>query len=321
MIEFNQQANGGTELFVRELQKRLPENLLNEFQIICDRVTHLDENKYKILFLHNAPEQINNRNELANGRWKRFHKIVFVSYWQMEQYVKEYHIPLSHCRVLSLAIHPQKNIIKDPNQITLVYFSTPHRGLDILVNVFNQLCDEYSHLRLKVFSSYDIYGQMDIQREYEKSDLYQRLNENPKIDNLGFMSHPELQKEISKAHIFAYPCTWRECGCTSLLEAMSAELLCVHSSFGPLPELSAKWTMMYSFDENKEVHTCIFYHHLKRAIDTLKNEKVQRQLKYQSKYVNYFYNWETRTQEWIDLLKSLEHLNPKIAKKISFTYS
>lgn len=321
MFEFNSYANGGTELFVRELQSRLPENLLNEFQIICDRVTHLDENKYKILFLHNTPEQINNRNELANDRWKRFHKIVFVSYWQMEQYVKEYHIPLSHCQVLSLAIHPQKNIIKNSNEITLIYISTPHRGLDILVNVFQQLCQEYSHLRLKVFSSYDIYGQMDIQREYEKSELYQRLNENPKIDNLGFVSHSALQKELFKAHIFAYPCTWRECGCTSLLEAMSAELLCVHSSFGPLPELSAKWTMMYSFHENKEVHTRIFYQYLKRAIDTLKNEKVQKRLQEQAMYVNEFYNWETRTQEWIDFLVSLKQSTPKIIKKSLFSYS
>jgi len=39
------------------------------------------------------------------------------------------------------------------------------------------------------------------------------------------------------------------------------------------------------------------------------------------KYVNYFYNWETRTQEWIGLLKSLEDLSPKIPKNILLNYS
>ena len=321
MIEFNNNANGGTENSARLLQNNIPKNLLNKFQIICDNVNFIDNSKYTILYLNNTPEQIDNRKNLSNENWKNFHKLVFVSHWQMNEYVREYNIPYSHCKVIPLAINPIKKQNKNQNEITLVYYSTPHRGLNLLVSVFEKLCKEYNNLRLKVFSSYEIYGWKDIQKDYEQSQLYKQLNRNPNIDNIGFLPNDKLKREISKAHIFAYPCTWKECGCTSLLEAMSAKLLCVHPSYGPLPEIASNWTMMYDYHENKEVHEEIFYNHLKKAIDSVNDKKVQRKLKYQSKYVNHFYNWETRTQEWIDLLKSLEHLNPKISKNISLSYS
>jgi glycosyltransferase involved in cell wall biosynthesis len=321
MIEFNNNANGGTENSARLLQNNIPKNLLDKFQIICDNVNFIDNSKYTILYLHNTPEQIDNSKNLSNENWKNFHKLVFVSHYQMNEYVRKYNIPYSHCKVIPLAINPIKRENKNKDNITLVYYSTPHRGLNLLVSVFEKLCKEYNNLRLKVFSSYEIYGWNEVQKDYEQSQLYEQLNKNPSIDNVGFLPNEKLKQEISKAHIFAYPCTWKECGCTSLLEAMSAELLCVHSSYGPLPEIASNWTMMYDYHENKEVHEEIFYEHLKKAIDSVNDKEVQRKLKYQSKYVNHFYNRKTRTQEWIDLLKSLEHLSPKIPKNIFFDYS
>jgi UDP-glucose:(glucosyl)LPS alpha-1,2-glucosyltransferase len=196
----------------------------------------------------------------------------------------------------------------------LIYTSTPHRGLDILVNVFEKLCEEYDNLELKVHSSYEIYGLKDNQLKYEKMHLYQRLEEHPNIKNIGYVSNDELKKSLASSHIFSYPSTYRETFCLALLEAMSAGLLCVHPNYACLPETASNWTMMYDYHENKEVHEEIFYEHLKKAIDNVNDKKVQRKLKYQSKYVNHFYNWETRTQEWIDLLKSLEHLSPKFQK-------
>jgi glycosyltransferase involved in cell wall biosynthesis len=198
--------------------------------------------------------------------------------------------------------------------------------IDLILNraqtqYFNKLCKEYDNLTLKVFSSYKIYGWDEIQKQYEQSELYQKLNQNPNIQNIGFVSHEELKKELAKSHIFTYPCVWKECGCTSLLEAMSAGLLCVHPSYGPLPELASNWTMMYDYHEDKSVHEQIFYEHLKKAINIVNEKNVQRKLKYQREYVNYFYNWERRTQEWIELLKSLEHLDPKIKQQANFSYS
>jgi UDP-glucose:(glucosyl)LPS alpha-1,2-glucosyltransferase len=320
MIEFNNNANGGTELIAKKLKENISQKLLSKFQIICGRVSNLDENRIRLLWIHDTPHQIDNTH-LENGGWKKFHKMIFISHHQMEEYVREYQIPYSYCVVMKHALEPVKPQSKPENKISLIYTSTPHRGLDILVNVFEKLCEEYDNIELKVHSSYNIYAMKERQENYEKTSLYQRLEGHPNIKNIGFVSNDELKKSLASSHIFPYPSTYRETFCLALLEAMSAGLLCVHPNYACLPETASNWTMMYDYHENKEVHEEIFYEHLKKAIDSVNDRKVQRKLKYQSKYVNHFYNWETRTQEWIDLLKSLEHLSPKIKQQATFSYS
>ena len=318
--DFSKPAMGGTEIIKHGLQNRLPQELLSKFQIICDRIITIDETKIRLFWAHNTPYQLNN-SHLENGGWKKFHRMIFISHHQMEEYVREYNILYSHCVVMKHALEPAKPQPKPENKISLIYTSTPHRGLDILVNVFEKLCEEYDNLKLKVHSSYNIYAMKDRQKHYESTPLYQKLEEHPNIKNIGFVSNDELKKSLASSHIFPYPSTYRETFCLALLEAMSAGLLCVHPNYACLPETASNWTMMYDYHENKEVHEEIFYEYLKKAIDSVNDKKVQRKLKYQSKYVNHFYNWETRTQEWIDLLKSLEHLSPKIKQQATFSYS
>ena len=318
--DFSKPSMGGTEIIKHGLQNRLPQELLNKFQIICDRIISIDETKIRLFWVHNTPHQVDNQH-LKDDGWRKFHRIIFISHHQMEEYVREYNIPYSHCVVMRHALEPVKPQKKSVNKISLIYTSTPHRGLDILVNVFEKLCEEYDNLELKVHSSYNIYGRQHHQKEYEKTPLYKKLEDHPNIKNIGFVSNDELKKSLSSSHIFPYPSTYRETFCLALLEAMSAGLLCVHPNYACLPETASNWTMMYDYHKDKAVHSVIFYEHLKKAIDSINDKKVQMQLKYQSKYINYFYNWETRTQEWIDLLKSLEHLNPKMLKNITINYN
>jgi UDP-glucose:(glucosyl)LPS alpha-1,2-glucosyltransferase len=318
--DFSKPSMGGTEIIKHGLQNRLPQELLNKFQIICDRIISIDETKIRLFWAHNTPRQVDNEH-LKDDGWKKFHRMIFISHHQMEEYVREYNIPYSHCVVMRHALEPVKSQSKPTNKISLIYTSAPHRGLDILVNVFEKLCEEYDNLELKVYSSYNIYGRKHHQKEYEKTPLYKKLEDHPNIKNIGYVSNEKLKKSLASSHIFPYPSTYRETFCLDLLEAMSAGLLCVHSNYACLPETTSNWAMMYSYHEDKTVHSAIFYEHLKKAINSVNDKRVQRQLKYQSKYVNYFYNWETRTEEWINLLESLEHLSPKIPRNILLRYS
>jgi len=322
MIEFDsfsKSAMGGTEIIKHGLQNRLPQELLDKFQIICDRIISINETKIRLFWVHSTPYQLNN-SHLERGGWRKFHKIIFVSYHQMEEYVREYQIPYSHCVIMKHALEPIKLQEKPTDKISLIYTSMPYRGLDILVNVFERLYEEYDNLELKVYSSYNIYAMTERQKNYEETPLYQRLEAHPKIKNIGFVSNEELKKSLASSHIFAYPSIYRETFCLALLEAMSAGLLCVHPNYGCLPETASNWTMMYDYHEDKSVHEQIFYEHLKKAINIVNEKNVQRTLKYQRAYMNYFYNWERRTQEWIELLKSLEHLNPRIKQQATFSY-
>ena len=150
MIEFDsfsKPSMGGTEIIKHRLQNRLPQELLNKFQIICDRIISIDETKIRLFWAHNTPYQLNN-SHLENGGWRKFHRMIFISHHQMEEYVREYQIPYSHCVVMKYALEPVKSQLKPENKISLIYTSTPHRGLDILVNVFEKLCEEYDDVEV-----------------------------------------------------------------------------------------------------------------------------------------------------------------------------
>jgi glycosyltransferase involved in cell wall biosynthesis len=109
--------------------------------------------------------------------------------------------------------------------------------------------------------------------------------------------------------------------CLSLLESMSAGLLCVHSNYGCLPETSSNWTMMYNYHEEIPEHKNILYKSLKNAIKIIDKNETIAHLKKQKQYVDYHYNWNKRTQDWLNLFNELEKMPlKKIKKTISINY-
>jgi len=160
-----------------------------------------------------------------------------------------------------------------------------------------------------------------LQKKYENSTLYQKLENHPKINNIGYVSNEKVKKSLAYSHICAYPNITPETSCLSLLEAMSAGCLCVHPNYGGLPETASNWTMMYPYHEKIILHEEKFYYVLKKAINIVNDQEIQSHLKKQKEYVDYFFNWEKRIQEWIELLKDLENLShKKILKSNSFLY-
>lgn len=297
-------AKGGTELMKYGLVQRLPSDLLNNFQIFTSRVEEpLDSTKVRILWLHDLAGDPA-AEHLKNGGWNNFHRLVFVSNWQMQKFIDQYNIPWSKCVVLQNAIVPIEEHPKPNNgKLRLAYWSTPQRGLNILVSVFDKLCEKYDNIELDVYSSFKLYG-WDAQDEYFKP-LFDRCNDHPKINYFGTVSNDVLRDNLKNTHIMAYPSIWPETSCICLMEAMSAGLLCVHSNLAALYETAANWTNMYQFDENVNNHASRFYAALDASIESYWNEGVQSRINSQKSYANIFYNWQLRTFQWEQFLISL----------------
>jgi UDP-glucose:(glucosyl)LPS alpha-1,2-glucosyltransferase len=328
--EFSKKSMGGTEIIRYGLQERLSPELLSKFQIITDRFDDLDETKIRLYWSHVNPDNneqtlaylgYKDTKPLANGGWNKFHRLIFVSHHQMENWIREYDIPRSHCVVMKHALNPIEVLEKPKDKIVLVHHSNPQRGLSLLVDVFEKLCEEYDNIELKVHSSWKIYGVNDWESDYTKSDLYQRLEKHPKIKNIGYLPNDKLKKSLASSHIFPYPNIMPETFCLSLLEAMSAGLLCVHPNFGCLPETASNWTMMYPYHEKIIPHEERCYQELKKAINIVNTKETQEHLKKQKEYVDYLFNWERRTQDWIELLQSLQNFPlKKVSKSSSLSY-
>ena len=306
-------AMGGTELMKYALVDRLPPELANEFQIFVSRVEEeLDETKIRIYWLQDLPGDPASEH-LKDGGWKKFHKIVFNSNWQQQAYVNHYGIPWSHGVVLHNAVTPIPTHEK-PNDgtIRLAYWSTPHRGLNILVPVFSKLCEKFDNIELDVYSSFKIYGWEERDSQFE--ELFQACRDHPKINYHGSVPNEELKKNLEKTHIMAYPSIWTETSCIALMEAMSAGLLCVHSNLGALYETAANWTHMYQYQDDLNVHANAFYQVLNSAIENYWDPAIQSRLMSQKAYADVFYNWDGRIQQWNALLQSLKNLPREIPK-------
>jgi glycosyltransferase involved in cell wall biosynthesis len=300
--ELSVNAKGGTELMMERLYQSLDKDLLEQCQIIPSRVRELDETKVRILWQHDLPGDPESEH-LKNGGHDRFHKIVFVSNWQMQQYINHYNIPWSKCVVMQNAIMPIEPHEKPKDKIKLIYTPTPHRGLQILVPVFEKLCEEFDNIELDVYSSFKLYGWE--QRDEPFKELFDRCRSHPKINYHGTVSNEELREALKSAHIFAYPSIWPETSCLCLLEAMSAGLICVHPNFAALSETASNWSYMYQWNENPSAHAGTFHMILSDAIKSIDDNNVQNKLDFQKSYINGFYNWEGRKHQWAALIRSL----------------
>lgn len=308
--ELNAKSQGGTEITTTGLQKYLEQHVpnLDKFQIITSRVRNLYEDKIRVLHLHDLaldPESAHLKNE--EGR-NRFHKLVFSSNWQYQSFRDYLGLPFdSRSTIIETGVDSFEPIwsAKDfSGPIKLIYTSTPHRGLDILVAVFEELVKEYPNIELDVFSSFKIYGWDERDKQYEP--LYDRCRNHPKINYRGFSPQPIVRQAVAEAHILAYPNIWPETSCRSLIEAGMAGLLCVHPNHAALPDTAGGMTMMYDFDTDIQAHANNFYRTMKRAIETVDLSQTQDELFFASQYFEKRFSWETIGEKWVDLITQLE---------------
>jgi len=301
--ETNEKSMGGTEQLTQKVAERIDQTLLKEFQIVSSRVRELDPDKIRIFWAHDLPGDPESEFLTTPAGKQKFHKFVFVSNWQMQNYIARYNLPHSKCIVLRNFIDPF--IIEekeDPqDKINLIYHTTPHRGLNILVPVFNKLCEKFDNLHLDVFSSFALYGWE--QRDADFKNIFEELEKNPCVTNHGTQQNDVVREALVKSHIFAYPATWQETSCLSLIEAMSSKNLCVHSNFGGIYETASHWTNMYQMHEDQNMHASAFYNMLEMTIENYKDMKPN--VNPSKVYVDTFYGWENRKPEWEALLKSM----------------
>jgi len=301
--ELNKKAMGGTELMAHRIEEMLGPDLLSQVQIIHSRVRELDDTKKKILVLHDLagdPEV----QHLKNGGWQKFDMLAFVSHWQKQMYEIQLGVPPSAGVVLQNSIVPIEQHEKPNDKTTLIYYSTPHRGLNLLYPVYDKLYEEFgSSIELKVFSSFDLYGWP--QRDEPYKELFDALENHPGIQYSKSVSNDVIREELKKSHIFAYPSTWSETSCLCLIEAMSAGLIPVHSSLAALPETSMGLSMMYDYVEDPNKHASTFYNTLRTTIQNT-NDPYMKQLTTLRKHsADVIYNTERQGMRWKALVNNL----------------
>ena len=301
--EVGANSKGGTELMCEGLRKHVDPELLSKVYITPSRFRGAMAGMPNIYWAHDLPGDPES-DCLAKGGWNMFEKLVFVSNWQMQNFQRHYGMPWYKAEVMLNAIDPIQGVTyKDDNQIRLIYHTTPHRGLQILVPVFEKLAEKHKNIHLDVFSSFKIYGWEQRDQQYEA--LFEKCRNHPQITYHGFADQETVRAALAKSHIFVYPSIWLETSCRALMEAMSAQLLCIHPNYGALPETAANWTWMYQWQDHQRDHAGVLYRAVDQAIEHLYDDPIQNMLKGQKMYADTFYSWKQRGPQWNGLISSL----------------
>lgn len=321
--ELSLNSKGGSELMQERLYTSLDQGLLDKFQIVLSRVRELRDDKYRIFWAHDVAGDPEATSALARMNWRRFHRLVFVSHSQMQEYCSTYMIPYHACSVIENGVTfdsseeikfqfgPSVNLGSSSGApVKLIYHTTPHRGLNILVPVFKKLREKYN-VELDVYSSFEIYGWKDADKNFEV--LLNECKNTQGINYHGVVSNEEVREAVSKSHVFAYPSIWKETSCLALIEAGVSGLALVHPNLGALFDTSGGMSNMYQFVEDMNVHAGLFYNHLDQSIFEMIESSNNNDVSGIVERMRYFrkrFDWTKKVGEWSYLLKIIETVNP-----------
>ena len=304
--ELSRDANGGTEMMMRLLHDSLPE-LTEKVQIIPTRVREVDPDRPTILWIHDLETDPEVQHLADPESVARFDLLVFVSYTQRNAFVKRFGIPYGKTVVIPNAIRPfDPDMIgyHEPGEtVRMIYHTTPHRGLDILVTVFDALAKKYD-IELDVYSSFEIYGWSE--RDLPYRGLFDFCKGHDRIRYHGYRPNEEVRGALYDTHLFAYPSTWEETSCIAVMEAMAAGCTVLVPDHGALPEtVSIGRTFnctVYAYHHDRTVHAKRFHAYLDGLLTIMNDVGIKRS---NPNVVNACFDWENRKAYWTHILEAV----------------
>ena len=250
---------------------------------------------------------------LADNGWSKYNAIVFMSNWQQSMYNLFLGVPYSAGIVMPNAITPVRKHTKPEDAINLLFVGDPRNGLDVAFSAFKRLSPRNPNVVLYVFSDFSVLGNLKDKRNKLLSNFHDEVRGHPKVifnsDECGYLGMTKRVAVFEKCHIYLFPNTLPYASHTPLLECMSAEMMCIHSSYASLPEISLGLTSMYGFSEDINRHVNKFYLELDNAVQLYNRQGPRRnialKLAKDKVFVDQMYSWEKRELQWNEFLLNL----------------
>ena len=295
-------ARAGAELIYERIKERVPDDLWNYFQIILSKVREL-EDKPKILWFQDTSKDQEVQFLKKKEERDKYERFVFPSDWSLEKYHLDLDIEYEKSIVLKNAIEPIPTHTKPKEgPIRLVYISTPHRGLDVLIAAFRAM--KLENVVLDIYSSFKIYGWEGT--DDQNQPLFDACRDTPNVSYHGTVSNDEIRSVLQQTHILAYPNIYKETACISVIEAMSAGCVVVCPNLAVLPETCANFAWMYGYVQDRVEHARKFSHVLRDAIDSFWEPPVQARLVFQKQYFDMHYDIDTTAKQWTMMLETIK---------------
>ena len=290
---------GGSENQMRFLLKNLSDENFKDINLILNNANHdlIEKDKINVLWMHHfvnqqEAEKLGSKDFLDKLDW-----IVYNSNWNFEKHVYQFKVPESKCVVIKNAIEKIDFKEKPKDKISLIYHTTPWRGLVHLLKVFKNLKSE--NIELNVCSSTIIYGKKFnsiVGKTYEK--LFDDCKNTKNVNYHGFLENKKIIELLKSMHIFAHPSIWPETSCVSAIEAMATGCEVVTTNLGALYETCSPFGTFVNFDRNLNNLEKRYEKVLINSIENYWSDENQNKLKLQRETINSTYSWDARSIEW-----------------------
>ena len=305
--ELSRSAMGGTEQMLARLHRDMPPELLERVQVIPTRVRELDPDRKRILWVHDTWNDPEVRHLNNPALVSRFDAIVFVSHHQRNSFLDRMSgIPRDRTRVIRNGIEPFDPSVAEnlyPHDgirpVRLIYHTTPHRGLDVLINTFIRMSDVDAEL--DVYSSFGIYGWH--KRDIDYLNLFDLCREHPRINYHGHVPNERIRSALVDCDVFAYPSTWPETSCLAAIEAMGAGCRVVTTDLAALPETTAGYARLVPYIDDHYALSDRYERALREEIGRVSRTDMdlRTELYSQVSYARRMYDWNRIRYEWMDL--------------------
>ena len=309
---------GGTEIQYDYLRKYGDRNLLELVQITTSvpEKEPLHPLRPNILWIKNSYDQPNLAPWFTKKEnHKKYDWYVFNSHWTYEKYRYFFNVPDTRSVVIKNGIdYEELKIKKDftyKDPLRLVYFSTPWRGLDVLLNTMELLKDE-KDIVLDVYSSTIIYGDgFHIENEPKFLKLYEQARDLKNVNYKGYLYHNELMEKLKEYHVSVHPSTFEETFCISAMEALAAGCMLITTDLGAIPETCAEFPVYIPYSSDKKHLAVQTAESIRQAREILSARDISQSLKFQQQYYKYYYDWKVIGSFWDRFLQGTIHARRK----------
>ena len=301
------EPRGATEIQHELLNKHVPKELLDKFQI-CTSIpgkVPLDPNKINILWQKNSWDQPNLQKFFKDKeRFKEYDWYVFNSHWNYEKFRYFFGIPEEKSVVIKngAAHFPQRKIYKEGDPIRIIHHCTPWRGLNVLLLAMQLIKNK--NVTLDVYSSCKVYGS-EFEQKCEKDfeGLYEQANKLENVNYIGYKSNEYILEHMTDYDLFVYPSIFEETFCVSALEALACGLHVITTNFGALPETCSEWPIYVNYTKDHNMLADATAQAIDIAAGYLHKDVIQNHLEEQQKFYKRFYNWQKKGLEWQNFLQ------------------
>ena len=297
------QPYGGTEIQLDYLKKYCPTHWDSvQLTTSIPEKEPLHPVRANILWLKNSWDQPNIAPWFQNPKnHSKYDWYVFNSHWSYEKYIYFFKLDNPQCLVIKNGIDYDELVVKKKvekkDKIKMVYFTTPWRGLEVLLKCMEQLKKD-KDITLDVYSSTKIYGDA-FQEANDKmyQPLYDKCKALPNVNYKGYCTHKELMGKLHEYDLSAHPSIWEETFCISAMEALAAGLVLITTDLGAIPETGAEFPIYVPYTKDHDNLTTRFTAGIQAIKGMFKND-VNDVLDFQKNYYKKFYDWNVIGLFW-----------------------